>query len=130
VAAIRGSMDEMREIAKFLRANPQAFVLLLICAILGVGTFLAVVFGLAGAGSTKTTGEPSDSIAILRAALPSQKRPGPAAAPAAGGLARTHWPVRLPATVFARRPRGYRSGPRSSLSQTRLFREQLRFPPT
>jgi hypothetical protein len=59
----------MRELVNFFRSNPQAFVLLLICLILGLGTFLAVVFGLIASGSTTTTGEPEGAIAILHAVL-------------------------------------------------------------
>lgn len=57
----------MRDVVNFFRENPQAFVLLLICVILGLGTFLAVVFGLITAGSTKTNGEPSGVISVLGA---------------------------------------------------------------
>jgi hypothetical protein len=46
----------------FLRANPQVLVLLVICLVLGIGTFLVVLFGLATAGSDQTTGEPSGVI--------------------------------------------------------------------
>jgi hypothetical protein len=46
----------------FLRANPQVCVLLVICLMLGIGTFLVVLFGLATAGSDQTTGEPSGVI--------------------------------------------------------------------
>jgi hypothetical protein len=42
-----------------MRQNPQLLVLLLICVVLGLGTFLAVLFGLIAAGSSTTTGEPS-----------------------------------------------------------------------
>lgn len=49
----------MREVVNFLRANPQALVLLLICLVLGLGTFLAVLFGLISAGTGTTNGEPS-----------------------------------------------------------------------
>ena len=52
----------MHGVIKFLRANPQAFVLLVICIVLGLGTFLAVVFGLVTAPSDQTTGEPSGAI--------------------------------------------------------------------
>jgi hypothetical protein len=55
----------MRDVIAFLRANPQVLVLLVICVVLGFGTFLAVVFGLINAGSDKTTGEPSGLIAPL-----------------------------------------------------------------
>src|SRR5690349_16445605 len=52
------SVDERRghPVIAFLRANPQVFVLLAICLVLGLGTFLAVVFGLLTAGSDQTTG--------------------------------------------------------------------------
>jgi len=56
----------MRDIKKFFRANPQVFVLLVICVVLGVGTFLAVIFGLLSSGSTTTSGEPSGLITLLR----------------------------------------------------------------
>ncbi len=56
----------MRDIVKFFRANPQVFVLLVICVVLGLGTFLAVIFGLLTAGSSTTTGEPSGTITLLR----------------------------------------------------------------
>ena len=59
----------MRDVVKFFRANPQVFVLLLICLVLGLGTFLAVLFGLITAGpSAKTTGEPSGTIIGLQLA--------------------------------------------------------------
>jgi hypothetical protein len=52
----------MRGVTAFFRNNPQALILLVICVVLGVGTFLAVVFGLASSGSTTPNGEPSDAI--------------------------------------------------------------------
>jgi hypothetical protein len=52
----------MRELRRFFRANPQVLVLLLICLILGLGTFLAVIFGLVEAGPGKVTGEPSGAV--------------------------------------------------------------------
>ena len=48
--------------ASFFRANPQVFVLLLICLVLGLGTFIVVLFGLVTASSDQTTGEPSGTI--------------------------------------------------------------------
>jgi hypothetical protein len=60
----------MRDITKFLRANPQVFVLLVICVVLGLGTFLAVIFGLLSSGSTTTSGEPSGLITYLVAWRP------------------------------------------------------------
>lgn len=47
---------------QFLRANPQVLVLLVICLVLGIGAFLAVVLGVFAAGSTTTNGEPSGII--------------------------------------------------------------------
>jgi hypothetical protein len=58
----------MREIVQFMRENPQVFVLLLICLVLGLGTFLAVVFGLLSSGPGKVTGEPSGAV-LLAAAM-------------------------------------------------------------
>jgi len=56
----------MHDVVKFFRANPQALVLLVICVILGLGTFLAVILGLFTAGSSTTTGEPSGVIAAVQ----------------------------------------------------------------
>ena len=67
-----GRQPVRHPVAAFFRANPQVFVLLVVCLVLGLGTFLAVVFGLVTAGSDQTTGEPSGAIlgahAILGAA--------------------------------------------------------------
>jgi hypothetical protein len=59
----------LHDLRAFFRANPQAFVLLLICVILGIGTFLAVIVALILSGSTTTTGEPSDVIFALHLVL-------------------------------------------------------------
>jgi hypothetical protein len=59
----------MRDIMKFFRANPQVFVLLVVCVVLGLGTFLAVVFGLISAGTNTTNGEPSGALHLLRITL-------------------------------------------------------------
>jgi len=55
----------MQDVWKFLRSNPQALVLLIICLVLGLGTFLAVIFGLLSAKSGTTTGEPSGVIFLV-----------------------------------------------------------------
>lgn len=62
----RSLMDDIR---RFCRANPQVLVLLLICLILGIGTFLAVIFGLASAGGGHVTGEPEGVISFARTLL-------------------------------------------------------------
>jgi hypothetical protein len=57
----------VHDLRAFFRANPQALVLLIVCVVLGLGTFIAVVIALITAGSTKTTGEPSGVIVLLGA---------------------------------------------------------------
>jgi hypothetical protein len=37
-------------------------VLLVVCLVLGIGTFVVVLIGLATAGSDQTTGEPSGAV--------------------------------------------------------------------
>jgi hypothetical protein len=58
----------MRAFVAYMRKNPQVFVLLVICVVLGLGTFLAVMIALANAGSWQVTGEPSGSIRLVTAA--------------------------------------------------------------
>lgn len=55
----------MRELRQFFRANPQVLVLLLICLILGLGTFLAVVFGIISSGTGSSSGEPAGAVGVL-----------------------------------------------------------------
>ena len=57
----------MREAWQYLRANPQVLILLIVCLVLGLGTFLAVIFGLLTSGSMTTSGEPSGVIGLLSA---------------------------------------------------------------
>ena len=57
----------MRAMAKYFRANPQVFVLLLVCVVLGLGTFIAVLVALVQSGTTTPTGEPSGVIAMAAA---------------------------------------------------------------
>jgi len=64
-----GRQPARHPVAAFVRANPQVLVLLVVCLVLGLGTFLAVVFGLITAGSDQTTGEPSGAILGAHAAL-------------------------------------------------------------
>ena len=56
----------MGQMARYFRANPQVFVLAVICVVLGLGTFIAVLIALATAGSSATTGDPSGSIGLLQ----------------------------------------------------------------
>jgi hypothetical protein len=67
---IRGTMlSAMGQMARYFRANPQVFVLAVICAVLGLGTFIAVIIALATAGSATTTGDPSGLIGPLQALI-------------------------------------------------------------
>ncbi|HEY2317790.1 MAG TPA: hypothetical protein VGH67_05785 [Solirubrobacteraceae bacterium] len=59
----------MRAAAKYFRANPQVFVLFMICVVLGLGTFIAVLIGLAQTGTATPNGEPSGVIALGAALL-------------------------------------------------------------
>ena len=59
----------MAELRQFLRANPQVLILIIICLVLGLGTFLAVVFGLISSGSSTTDGEPSGVVMALAASV-------------------------------------------------------------
>jgi hypothetical protein len=59
----------MRDVVKYFRANPQVFVLFLVCVVLGLGTFIAVLVALVQAGTTTPSGEPSGVIAIAGALL-------------------------------------------------------------
>ncbi len=52
----------VRDIVAFFRQYPQVLVLLIICLVLGIGTFLVVILGLLAAHNSTTTGEPSGVI--------------------------------------------------------------------
>jgi hypothetical protein len=59
----------MQRVIRYFRANPQVFVLLVICVVLGLGTFIAVLVSLVTAPSDQTTGEPSGLIIGAHTAL-------------------------------------------------------------
>ena len=59
----------MRAMAKYFRANPQVFVLFLVCLVLGLGTFIAVLIAIVQTGATTPSGEPSGVIAVAGALL-------------------------------------------------------------
>jgi hypothetical protein len=59
----------VQPLIRFFRANPQVFVLAVICVVLGLGTFIAVLIAIAGSGSGTPTGEPSGVIAPFAALL-------------------------------------------------------------
>lgn len=66
-ASESATIGAMRE---FFRANPQVAVLLVICLLLGIGTFIAVVVALLQSGGGTPTGEPTGAIAAFTALLP------------------------------------------------------------
>lgn len=49
----------MRDVMSFFRANPQVLVLLIVCLVLGIGTFIVVLISLVTASPGTDTGEPS-----------------------------------------------------------------------
>jgi hypothetical protein len=55
--------------AKYFRANPQVFVLFLVCLVLGLGTFIAVLVALVQSGNTTPSGEASGVIGVGGALL-------------------------------------------------------------
>ena len=59
----------MQPLIRFFRANPQVLVLAVICVVLGLGTFIAVLIAIAGSGSGTPSGEPSGVIAPFAALL-------------------------------------------------------------
>ena len=59
----------MRALSQFFRSNPQALVLLIICVVLGLGTFIAVVVAIAQSGNGTPSGEPSGVITLLAGLL-------------------------------------------------------------
>jgi hypothetical protein len=56
----------MHGLVRYFRSNPQALVLLMICLVLGLGAFIAVVIAFATAGSKTLNGEPSGVITALQ----------------------------------------------------------------
>jgi hypothetical protein len=60
----------VRAIVKYFRANPQVFVLFIICVVLGLGTFIAVLIALVQTGATTPAGEPSGVMALAGSLLP------------------------------------------------------------
>lgn len=57
----------MHGIVEFFRRNPQALALLIICLLLGIGTFIAVVISIAGSSNHTGPGYPNGAISALQA---------------------------------------------------------------
>jgi hypothetical protein len=61
----------MRDVLQFLRANPQAAILLAICLILGFGTLIAVIISALSSGATPaSSGGDAGVIGLLRVIAP------------------------------------------------------------
>jgi hypothetical protein len=61
----------MRDVLQFLRANPQAAILLAICLILGLGTLIAVMISALSSGATPaSSGGDAGAIRLLRVVVP------------------------------------------------------------
>jgi hypothetical protein len=59
----------MQGVIKYFRANPQALVLVVICVVLGLGTFIAVLVALASSPNGQTNGYPEGVIQAAHAAV-------------------------------------------------------------
>ena len=55
----------MHDIVNFFRRNPQALALLVICLVLGIGAFIAVLIAVASSGSRSGPGYPSGTVLLL-----------------------------------------------------------------
>ena len=49
-------LEQVNGLVRYFRSNPQALVLLVICLVLGIGAFIAVVISFASAGSKTLNG--------------------------------------------------------------------------
>ena len=57
----------MHDIIDFFRRNPQALVLLIICIVLGLGTFIAVLVSLAASPNHNGPGYPNGVVTGFQA---------------------------------------------------------------
>jgi hypothetical protein len=55
----------MRDILQFLRANPQAMILLVICVVLGFGTLIALMFGLLASGPAPASNNSDAGVIVV-----------------------------------------------------------------
>ena len=55
----------MHDIVNFFRRNPQALALLVICLVLGIGAFIAVLIALASSGSQTGPGYPNGTVFLF-----------------------------------------------------------------
>jgi hypothetical protein len=57
----------MHNLVEFFRRNPQALALLIICLILGIGTFIAVLISIAGSSNHSGPGYPNGVVTAFQA---------------------------------------------------------------
>jgi hypothetical protein len=56
----------MHGLVDYFRRNPQALALLIICVVLGIGTFIAVLIAIASSANKTGPGYPNGLIAALQ----------------------------------------------------------------
>jgi hypothetical protein len=54
----------VHDIVNFFRRNPQALALLLICLVLGIGAFIAVLIGIGSSGTKNSPVYPSGTVVL------------------------------------------------------------------
>jgi hypothetical protein len=59
----------LRDVLHYLRVNPQVAVLLFICVVLGLGTFIVVLISLGTSGGQATGDPDGSSLGLLHAML-------------------------------------------------------------
>ena len=60
----------MRDVVDFFRRNPQALALLVICLLLGIGAFIAVLISIGTSGKTTGPGYPNGAVTLFHALAP------------------------------------------------------------
>jgi hypothetical protein len=59
----------VHDIVNFFRRNPQALALLVICLVLGIAAFVAVLIGLASSSSQTGPGYPNGTVFVVHGLL-------------------------------------------------------------
>jgi hypothetical protein len=59
----------MHDIVNFFRRNPQVLALLIICLVLGIGAFIAVLIGIGSSGTQNGPAYPSGTVALIAGTL-------------------------------------------------------------
>ncbi len=56
----------MHSVIEFFRRNPQALVLLIICVVLGVGTFIAILIAIGSSSNQTGPGYPNGVVSAVQ----------------------------------------------------------------